>query len=79
MKKQLLVLCLAFMAMGMNAQDVYNAIVDGYLAPEFSSVVDESGIANNVVDGQSVINVSQGAVTMTAVSGATPIYDQIVP
>ena len=79
MKKRLLFLSLAFMAMGMNAQDVYNAIVDGNLAPEFSSVIDESGIAYNVVDGQSVINVSQGAVTMTAVGGATPIYDQIVP
>ena len=63
----------------LSGEVVYNAIVDGYMAPEFSSVVDENGIAYNVVDGQSVINVSQGAVTMTAVSGATPVNDEIVP
>ena len=39
MKKIFTLISMAFLAMSANAQDVYNAIVDGYMAPEFSSVV----------------------------------------
>ena len=78
----------ALFAMNANAQDVYNAIVDGKLAPEFAAVAGESGgVANNSVDGKSVITMTAGKATVTAVGGTTPANDteiggaaqQIVP
>ena len=51
MKKIFTLISMAFVAMSMNAQDVYNAIVDGKLASEFAAVAGENGgVANNAVD-----------------------------
>ena len=60
-------------AMSANAQDVYNAIVDGKLATEFAAVAGEKGgVANNVADGKSIITMTAGKATVTAVGGTTP-------
>ena len=88
MKKFFTLVGVALFAMNANAQDVYNAIVDGKLAPEFAAVAGESGgVANNSVDGKSVITMTAGKATVTAVGGTTPANDteiggaaqQIVP
>ena len=88
MKKIFTLISMAFMAMSANAQDVYNAIVDGKLAPEFSAVAgDNGGKANNAADGKSIISITVGKATVTAVGGTTPANDteigggaqQIVP
>ena len=56
MKKIFTLISMAFMAMSANAQDVYNAIVDGKLAPEFSAVAgDNGGKANNAADGKRTV------------------------
>ena len=66
----------------------YNAIVDGKLAPEFAAVAGENGgVANNTADGKSIITITAGKATVTAVGGTTPANDtamgggaqQIVP
>ena len=66
----------------------YNAIVDGKLAPEFAAVAgDNGGVANNTADGKSIITITAGKATVTAVGGTTPANDtevgggaqQIVP
>ena len=66
----------------------YNAIVDGKLAPEFAAIAgDNGGVANNTADGKSVITITAGKATVTAVGGTTPANDtevgggaqQIVP
>ena len=77
MKKIFTLIAVAAMAMGAQAQESYQAIVvnaDGTLslAPEFAAVVDEGGVATNVQDGKSVVNVSTTNVTLEAVGGATP-------
>ena len=73
MKKIFTLLAVALSAMSANAQDVYNAIVDGKLAPEFSAVAGESGgLANNTADGKSIITMTAGKATVTAVGGTTP-------
>ena len=73
MKKIFTLFSMAFMAMSANAQDVYNAIVDGKLAPEFSAVAgDNGGKANNAADGKSIISITVGKATVTAVGGTTP-------
>jgi hypothetical protein len=60
-------------AMTMNAQDVYDAIVDGNLAPEFAAVAGAGGgKASNVVDGKSVVTITKGKATVVAVGGTTP-------
>ncbi len=41
------------------------------LAPEFAAIVD-GDIATNVVDGRSIVEISRGCVTLTAVGGTTP-------
>jgi len=85
MKKIFTLISMAFMAMSANAQDVYNAIVDGKLAPEFSAVAGENGgVANNTADGKSIITITAGKATVTAVGGTTPANadgggQQIVP
>ena len=88
MKKLFTLVGVAFFAMNANAQDVYNAIVDGKLAPEFAAVAGESGgVANNSADGKSIITMTAGKATVTAVGGTTPANDteiggaaqQIVP
>ena len=88
MKKIFTLISMAFMAMSVNAQDVYNAIVDGKLAPEFAAVAGEDGgVANNAADGKSVVTMTAGKATVTAVGGTTPANDtsiggaaqQIVP
>jgi hypothetical protein len=67
---------------------VYNAIVDGQLAPEFAAVSGvDGGVANNSADGKSIIVMTAGKATVTAVGGTTPANDteigggaqQIVP
>ncbi len=73
MKKVFTLVGMAFVAMNMNAQDVYNAIVDGKLAPEFAAVAGEDGgVANNTADGKSIITMTAGKATVTAVGGTTP-------
>ena len=67
------------MAMSVNAQDVYDAIVDGKLAPEFAAVAGENGgVANNSADGKSVITMIAGKATVTAVGGTTPANDATI-
>ncbi len=88
MKKIFTLFAVALCAFSANAQDVYNAIVDGKLAPEFSAVAGENGgSANNTANGQSVVIMNAGKATVTAVGGTTPANDteiggaaqQIVP
>ena len=58
MKKIFTLISMAFMAMSVNAQDVYNAIVDGKLAQEFAAVAGEDGgVANNAADGKSIVTI----------------------
>ena len=76
---------MAFVAMSVNAQDVYNAIVDGKLNTEFAAVAGEGGgVANNTADGKSIVSITVGKATVTAVGGTTPANadgggQQIVP
>ena len=73
MKKIFTLISMAFMAMSANAQDVYSAIVDGKLAPEFAAVAGEDGgAANNAAEGKSIITMTAGKATVTAVGGTTP-------
>lgn len=77
MKKIFTLVALALGAVSVNAQEadvVYDAIVDGNLAPEFAAVAgDGGGVASNAANGQSVITITKGKVTVTAVSGTTPV------
>ena len=88
MKKIFTLISMAFVAISVNAQDVYNAIVDGALAPEFAAIVGDNGkTATNVKDGMSIVTMTAGKATVTAVGGTTPANDteiggaaqQIVP
>ena len=73
MKKIFTLISMAFMAMSVNAQDVYDAIVDGKLASEFAAVAGEDGgMANNTADGKSIVTFTAGKATVTAVGGTTP-------
>ena len=73
MKKIFTLISMAFVAISVNAQDVYDAIVDGKLAPEFAAVAgDNGGVANNAADGKSIITMKAGKATVTAVGGTTP-------
>ena len=73
MKKIFTLISMAFMAMSVNAQDVYDAIVDGKLASEFAAVAGEDGgVANNTADGKSIVTFTAGKATVTAVGGTTP-------
>ena len=79
MKKIFTLISMAFMAMSANAQDVYNAIVDGKLAPEFAAVAGENGgVANNTADGKSIVSFTVGKATVTAVGGTTPAKDETI-
>jgi len=76
MKKIFTLISVALVAMSANAQDVYNAIVDGKMAPEFAAVSGESGgVANNVTDGKSFVVMQAGKATVTGVGGTTPAND----
>lgn len=76
MKKIFTLISVALVAMSANAQDVYNAIVDGKMAPEFAAVSGESGgAANNVADGKSFVVIQAGKATVTGVGGTTPAND----
>ena len=67
------------MAMSANAQDVYNAIVDGKLNTEFAAVAGEKGgTANNTADGKSIVTITVGKATVTAVGGTTPAKDETI-
>ena len=88
MKKLFTLVGVTLFAMSANAQDVYESIVDGKLAPEFAAVAGENGgSANNTADGKSVVTMKAGKATVTAVGGTTPANDtevgggaqQIVP
>ena len=66
----------------------YESIVDGKLAAEFAAVAGEDGgVANNAADGKSIVVMTAGKATVTAVGGTTPANDteiggaaqQIVP
>ena len=79
MKKLFTLVAFAASAASVYAQDVYNAIVDGKLAPEFAAVAGESGgTANNSADGKSIITMTAGKATVTAVGGTTPANDESV-
>ena len=79
MKKIFTLLAVALSAMSANAQDVYNAIVDGKLAPEFAAVAGENGgSANNTADGKSIVTMTAGKATVTAVGGTTPANDETI-
>lgn len=79
MKKIFTLISMAFMAMSMNAQDVYNAIVDGKLNTEFAAVAgDAGGVANNTADGKSIISITAGKATVTAVGGTIPAKDETI-
>ena len=70
---------MAFVAMSVNAQDVYNAIVDGKLNTEFATVAGENGgVANNAANGKSIITMTAGKATVTAVGGTTPANDATI-
>ena len=76
MKKTITLIALAISAISANAQDVYNAIADGKLAPEFAAVSGESGgVANNTTDGKSIVVMKAGKATVTGVGGTTPAND----
>lgn len=61
-----------------NSQN-YDAIVDGKLAPEFAAVAgDNGGVANNTADGKSIITITAGKATVTAVGGTTPANDETI-
>ena len=73
MKKIFTLIGMALVAVSVNAQDVYNAIVDGKLAPEFAAVAgNDGGVANNAANGKSVVVMTAGKATVTAVGGTTP-------
>jgi len=73
MKKFFTLMSVAFCALTVQAQDVYNAIVDGKLAPEFAAVAgDDGGVANNAANGQSIVTMKAGKATVIAVGGTTP-------
>lgn len=79
MKKIFTLITMALVAMNMNAQDVYDAVVDGKLAPEFAAVAGEDGgVANNASNGRSVITITKGQATCTAVGGTTPAKDETI-
>ena len=76
MKKFFTLVAAVLCAASIQAQDVYEAIVDGKLAPEFAKVAGESGgVANNTADGKSIITVNVGKATLTAVGGTVPAND----
>lgn len=73
MKKIFTLISVALCTLTVNAQDVYNAIVDGKLAPEFAAVAGEDGgVATNAANGQSIVTMTAGKATVTAVGGTTP-------
>ena len=73
MKKIYTMIAMALCTLTASAQDVYNAIVDGKLAPEFAAVAGESGgAANNTADGKSLVVMQVGKATVTGVGGTTP-------
>lgn len=79
MKKIFTLIGMAFLAMSANAQDVYNAIVDGKLNTEFAAVAGENGgVANNTADGKSIVSFTVGKATVTAVGGTTPAKDETI-
>ncbi|MDO4202095.1 MAG: hypothetical protein Q4D25_08250 [Bacteroidales bacterium] len=79
MKKIFTLISMALVAMNINAQDVYDAVVDGKLAPEFAAVAGEDGgVANNASNGRSVITITKGQATCTAVGGTTPAKDETI-
>ena len=82
MKKIFTLVSMALFAMSMDAQDVYNAIVDGKLASEFAAVTGkgdgEGGVANNSADGKSIVTINKGKATVTAVGGTTPANDETI-
>lgn len=73
MKKIFTLISMALVAMGVNAQTTitYNAATADGLADEFKAVVDGT-VANNVVDGKSVVEIKRGSVTVIAIGGTTP-------
>ena len=73
MKKFFTLISVALCTLTVNAQDVYNAIVDGKLATEFAAVAGEDGgVATNAANGQSIVTMTAGKATVTAIGGTTP-------
>jgi hypothetical protein len=73
MKKTFTLISLALLTMGAYAQtDSYTACTADGLAAEFAAVVDETGAATNVANGQSLVSYSSANVSFEAVGGTTP-------
>lgn len=75
MKKIFTLVSMAFVAMSMNAQtkESYVAVdADGNMATEYASVIDESNVATNVVNGSSVVKFGTANVEVEAVGSADP-------
>ncbi|MBR6900305.1 MAG: hypothetical protein IKN29_08495 [Bacteroidales bacterium] len=76
MKKVFTLISVALCALTAQAQDVYESVVGGSLAPEFAAVAGAAGgVANNAADGKSIITFTKGKATVTAVGGTTPAND----
>ena len=73
MKKIFTLISMALATMSVNAQTVYDAIVNGSLNSEFAAVATaKGGVANNAADGKSIIAITAGKATVTAVGGTAP-------
>lgn len=75
MKKIFTLVSMAFVAMSMNAQteESYVAVdAEGNMAAEYASVIDESSVATNVVNGSSVVKFGTANVEVEAVGSADP-------
>jgi hypothetical protein len=53
-------------------KESYLAAPEGALAKEFAAVIDGNGVATNVVDGNSVVNIATANMTVEAVGSGTP-------
>ncbi len=79
MKKLFIFIAISACTTSLLAQDIYNAVVNGKLAPEFAAVAGEDGgVANNSADGKSIVIMTAGKATVTAVGGTMPANDESI-
>ncbi len=81
MKKIFTLVCMAFVAMSVNAQteESYTAVdADGNVDVAYSSIIDENNMATNVANGSSVVKFSTANVEVEAVGSAEPA-DKVDP
>ncbi len=75
MKKIFTLVSMALVAMSVNAQtnEPFTAIdADGNMAAEYASIVNESGVAQNVENGSSIVSFATANVSVQAVGSADP-------